>query len=288
MRKPSRASSEFSEFLSQPTEDADGRRTVELGRIQGEVSLRNVHYAHPDSAGILHDVSLTASPGTVTGVAGPSGAGKSTLVSLIASFYTPTAGVIVVDGVDLNTVNLGSYRSQLGLVTQDTFLFSGTIRENLCYARPDATEAQIADACRVAHIDEFLVKLDKGLETTVGERGVRLSGGQRQRIAIGRALLADPRILILDEATSSLDSTSEAIVRDGLAELMKGRTTFVVAHRLSTIMRADQILVMENGRIVERGTHESLCAARGLYLTLYTAQLGTSLDDDLQSAAAQA
>ena len=274
------------ELLSQPAEDADPRRTMELGRIRGDVRLDGVRFSYTPGIEVLHDISFAAPAGTVTALVGRSGSGKSTAVNLIASFYPPTAGEIFVDGVDLATVSLGSFRSQIGLVTQDTFLFSGTIRENICYGRPNTTADQISEACRVAHVDEFLARLEKGLDTEVGERGLRLSGGQRQRIAIARAVVVDPRILILDEATSSLDFTSEAIVRDGLVQLMKGRTTFVVAHRLSTIQEADQILMMENGRIVERGTHSSLCAAGGAYRSLYTAQLRAGTEDDLDSAVA--
>jgi subfamily B ATP-binding cassette protein MsbA len=205
---------------------------------------------------------------------GSSGAGKSTVSSLIAAFHTPTEGLVQVDGVDLSTVRLGSYRAHLGAVLQESFLFDGTIRENVAFARPGASEEDLRRACRIARVDEFTDKLENGYDTVVGERGVKLSGGQRQRVSIARAILADPRILILDEATSSLVSESEAMIQEGLAYLMKGRTTFVIAHRLSTIRRADQILVIEAGRIVERGTHASLYEARGRYYDLYTRQHG--------------
>jgi subfamily B ATP-binding cassette protein MsbA len=205
---------------------------------------------------------------------GPSGSGKSTIIGLIAAFYTPREGSIFVDGVDLSTVRLDSYRTQLGVVLQDTFLFDGTIRENVAFSRQGATEVQIREACRIARVDEFAESFEKSYDTVVGERGVKLSGGQRQRVSIARAILADPAILILDEATSSLDSESEALIQEGLAYLMKGRTTFVIAHRLSTIRRADQILVVEAGRIVERGRHESLYTLRGRYYDLYTRQHG--------------
>ena len=205
---------------------------------------------------------------------GPSGSGKSTIISLIAAFHKPDGGKITVDGVDLSTVRLSSYRTQLGVVLQDTFLFDGTIEENIAFARPGATHEQVIEACRIARVDEFAENFEEKYDTIVGERGVKLSGGQRQRVSIARAILADPRILILDEATSSLDSESEALIQEGLKYLMKGRTTFVIAHRLSTIRRADQILVVEGGKIVERGTHESLYALGGRYWDLYTRQHG--------------
>jgi subfamily B ATP-binding cassette protein MsbA len=205
---------------------------------------------------------------------GPSGAGKSTIIGLIAAFYTPTSGRVLVDGIDLSTVRLSSYRTQLGVVLQETFLFDGSIRENVSFSRPDASEEEMKAACRIARVDEFAESFPQGYDTVVGERGVKLSGGQRQRISIARAILADPRILILDEATSSLDSESEALIQQGLSYLMQGRTTFVIAHRLSTIRRADQILVIEAGRIIEQGTHESLYARGGRYFELYTKQHG--------------
>jgi ABC-type multidrug transport system fused ATPase/permease subunit len=208
----------------------------------------------------------------VTALVGPSGAGKSTIIGLIAAFYVPSKGQVLVDGVDLAAVKLSSYRTQLGVVLQETFLFDGTIRENVAFARPEATEAEILAACHIARVDEFAEGFEKQYDTVVGERGVRLSGGQKQRVSIARAILADPRILILDEATSSLDSESEALIQEGLRYLMRGRTTFVIAHRLSTIRRADQILVVEAGRIIERGTHESLYAEGGRYYDLYTKQ----------------
>jgi subfamily B ATP-binding cassette protein MsbA len=223
---------------------------------------------------VLFDVSFRSDPGTVTALVGPSGSGKSTIISLIAAFHAPNEGTITVDGVDLSTVRLNSYRTQLGVVLQDTFLFDGSIEENIAFARPNATKEQIREACRIARVDEFAEKFEKGYETIVGERGVKLSGGQRQRVSIARAILADPRILILDEATSSLDSESEALIQEGLNALMAGRTTFVIAHRLSTIRRADQILVVEQGRVVERGTHAELYALNGRYWDLYTRQHG--------------
>jgi len=213
-------------------------------------------------------------PGTVTALVGPSGAGKSTIIGLIAAFYKPERGRILGDGIDLATIKLSSYRTQLGVVLQDTFLFDGTIRENVAFARPDASEDEIMAACRIARVDEFAETFEKKYDTVVGERGVKLSGGQKQRVSIARAILADPRILILDEATSSLDSESEALIQEGLRYLMRGRTTFVIAHRLSTIRRAEQILVVEAGRIIERGTHQSLYALGGRYYDLYTRQHG--------------
>ena len=227
------------------------------------MAFEHVNFAYEAGKPVLHDVSFESLPGTVTALVGPSGSGKSTIISLIAAFHEPTEGLIRVDGTDLSTVRLDAYRTQLGVVLQDTFLFDGTIRENVAFARQDATDEQILAACRIARVDEFAEKFEKQYDTIVGERGVKLSGGQRQRVSIARAILADPRILILDEATSSLDSESEAAIQEGLAYLMKGRTTFVIAHRLSTIRRADQILVVEEGRIVERGTHESLYDLRG-------------------------
>jgi subfamily B ATP-binding cassette protein MsbA len=210
----------------------------------------------------------------VTALVGPSGSGKSTIIGLIAGFYKPQSGRILVDGVDLSHVRLDSYRNRLGVVLQESFLFDGTIRENVAFSRPDATEEDILRACRIARVDEFAERFADKYDTVVGERGVKLSGGQRQRISIARAILADPRILILDEATSSLDSESEALIQEGLAYLMRGRTTFVIAHRLSTIRRAEQILVVEEGEIIERGTHEQLLARGGRYFDLYTKQHG--------------
>ena len=262
------------EVLRERPEDADPRRTVATPTLGGEVVFDRVRFAYDAGKEVLDDVSFRAAPGTVTALVGPSGAGKSTIIGLVAAFHAPTDGAVLVDGVDLSTVQLGSYRTQLGVVLQETFLFDGTIRENVAFARPDAGDAEILAACRIARVDEFAERFEQQYDTLVGERGVKLSGGQRQRVSIARALLADPRILILDEATSSLDSESEALIQAGLAYLMRGRTTFVIAHRLSTIRRADQILVIEAGRIVERGSHEVLLAARGRYFELYTRQHG--------------
>ncbi len=262
------------EVLGESPEDRDPHRTVAMGPIRGEVVFDSVGFGYEDGKPVLHDVSFEARPGTVTALVGSSGSGKSTIIGLIAAFHTPDTGQVRVDGADLSTVRLDFYRTQLGVVLQDTFLFDGAIRENVAFARPGATGEQFIEACRIARVDEFAEAFEKKYDTVVGERGVKLSGGQRQRVSIARAILADPRILILDEATSSLDSESEASIQQGLAWLMQGRTTFVIAHRLSTIRRADQILVVEAGRIVERGTHASLLAAGGRYYDLYTRQHG--------------
>jgi len=262
------------EVLRERPEDQDPRRTVGLTVLRGEVVFEDVSFAYDGSRTVLDAISFRAEPGTVTALVGPSGAGKSTIIGLVAAFYIPTAGRVLVDDVDLSTVRLDSYRTRLGVVLQDTFLFDGTIRENVAFFRPQAPEEEILAACRVARVDEFAEAFEKGYDTVVGERGVRLSGGQKQRVSIARALLADPRILILDEATSSLDSESEALIQEGLAQLTRGRTTFVIAHRLSTIRLANQILVLEQGRIVERGTHASLYQLRGRYFEMYNKQHG--------------
>jgi ABC-type multidrug transport system fused ATPase/permease subunit len=262
------------EVLHERPEDASPNRTRTVDEIQGNVEFDHVSFAYDAGKEVLHDVSFRSEPGTVTALVGPSGSGKSTVISLVAAFHEPGEGKVLLDGQDLSTLRLDSYRTHLGVVLQDTFLFDGTIRENVGFARPSATEAEILDACRIARVDEFAEKFEKQYDTIVGERGVKLSGGQRQRVSIARAILANPRILILDEATSSLDSESEAAIQEGLAYLMKGRTTFVIAHRLSTIRRADQILVVEAGRIVERGTHDSLYDLHGRYYDLYTRQHG--------------
>ena len=262
------------EVLNEKMEDESAGRTVRLDRINGRVEFEDVGFAYDVNKPVLYGVGFQSEPGTVTALVGPSGAGKSTIIGLIAAFYVPTSGRILVDGIDLATVRLDSYRTQLGVVLQETFLFDGTIRENVAFARPTASEEEILAACRVARVDEFAEGFEKKYDTIVGERGVKLSGGQKQRVSIARAILADPRILILDEATSSLDSESEALIQEGLRYLMRGRTTFVIAHRLSTVRRADQILVVEAGKIIERGTHQSLYAAGGRYYDLYTKQHG--------------
>ncbi len=236
------------EVLIENPEDQDPNRTVKLGRLDGRVTFEGVDFSYETGKQVLYGVSFDSQPGTVSAFVGPSGAGKSTIIGLVAAFYVPSAGRVLVDGVDLAHVRLDSYRTQLGVVLQETFLFDGTIRENVAFARPNATEEEILAACRIARVDEFADNFEKKYETVVGERGVKLSGGQKQRVSIARAILADPRILILDEATSSLDSESEALIQEGLRFLMRGRTTFVIAHRLSTIRRADQILVVEAGK----------------------------------------
>jgi subfamily B ATP-binding cassette protein MsbA len=262
------------EVLEERPEDLDPERTVSLERVDGHIRFEDVTFEYESGKPVLHGITLDARPGTSTALVGSSGSGKSTLIGLVAAFAKPTTGRVTVDDVDLSTVRLDSYRSRLGVVLQDNFLFDGTIKENILFGRPDATDQQVLEASRIARVEEFASQFEKGLETVIGERGVRLSGGQRQRVAIARAILADPRILILDEATSSLDSESEAAIQEGLAALMRGRTTFVIAHRLSTIRRADQILVLEHGVIVERGTHAELLARKGRYFDLYTKQAG--------------
>src|SRR5579863_2790244 len=262
------------EVLDERPEDEDPRRMVTLADIVGELEFEKVNFAYEEGKPVLQDVSFLAQPGTVTALVGSSGSGKSTMIGLVAAFHVPLSGRVLVDGVDLATVRLDSYRTRLGVVLQESFLFDGTIRENVAFSRPYASEEEILAACRIARVDEFAVRFPEAYDTIIGERGVKLSGGQRQRVSIARAILADPRILILDEATSSLDSESEMLIQEGLAQLMRGRTTFVIAHRLSTIRRADQILVVEAGKIVERGTHAFLYAAAGRYRELYDKQHG--------------
>jgi subfamily B ATP-binding cassette protein MsbA len=252
------------EVLDETPEDEDPNRTVTLPLIRGEVDFQDVTFAYEQKKTVLHNIQFHSQPGTVTALVGSSG----------SAFHKPNSGKVLVDGIDLATVRLDTYRTQLGMVLQDSFLFDGTIRENVVFSKPDATEEEILRACAIARVDEFAEKFELKYDTIIGERGVKLSGGQRQRVSIARAILANPRILILDEATSSLDSESEALIQDGLSYLMQGRTTFVIAHRLSTIRRADQILVVEGGEIVERGTHRSLYELGGRYFDLYTKQHG--------------
>ena len=260
------------ELLNIQPEDDGTTRSIQIGTINGNIVYDQVSFEYEEGKPVLKDVSFTASPGSVTALVGTSGSGKTTIAGLAASYLTPTKGTLTVDDIDLSKVSLNSYRSQLGVVLQDDFLFEGTIRENVLFPRPGATEEQLHRAVRAAHVQEFTDRFEKGLDTVIGERGVKLSGGQRQRIAIARAILADPRVLILDEATSNLDTESEAYIQESLRSLMKGRTTFVIAHRLSTIRQADQILVVENGQIVERGKHEQLIEKKGRYFELYTYQ----------------
>ncbi len=260
------------ELRNETAEDQGEELRKPLRKVEGLIELRDVWFHYQEDTPVLRGVSLVARPGTSTALVGPSGSGKSTLIGLVAAFHRPTAGMLLVDGQNLAEVRLRDYRSHLGVVFQDNFLFDGTVLENIAYARPHATMEEILDAAKIAHCDEFVRRLPQGYDTVVGERGVKLSGGERQRVAIARAILADPRILILDEATSSLDSESEALIQEGLTQLMRGRTTFVIAHRLSTIRRADTILVLEQGQVVERGRHEELLALGGRYHALYTRQ----------------
>lgn len=262
------------ELLSMTTEADEDLERQPVERIRGDVAFDRVSFEYVEGEPVLREVSFSAPAGTTTALVGPSGSGKSTLISLVMAFNRPTRGRVLVDGRDLNDLRLRDYRSQLGIVLQDNFLFDGTVRDNIRFSRPDAPMAEVVRVARIAHCDEFIERFPQGYDTIVGERGVKLSGGQRQRIAIARAILADPGILLLDEATSSLDSESESLIQDGLRALQEGRTTFVIAHRLSTIIRADQILVLDGGEIVERGTHEELLALSGRYRQLYERQYG--------------
>jgi subfamily B ATP-binding cassette protein MsbA len=260
------------EIMNMTPEDDGTVRNIELENINGEIIFDNVSFAYEEGKDILKDINFTAMPGTVTALVGTSGSGKTTIAGIAASFLTPEIGKVTIDGNDMSKVTLNSYRSNLGVVLQDDFLFEGTIKENILFPRPDASEDRLLNAVKAAHVHEFTDRLEDGLQTLIGERGIKLSGGQRQRVAIARALLANPKILILDEATSNLDTESETFIQESLKELMKGRTTFVIAHRLSTIRQADQILVIENGEIEERGTHKELIDKKGRYFELYTYQ----------------
>jgi len=262
------------EIMAELEENKTPGRSLKMPPIHGTVQFESVEFAYDPEKPVLHGVAFEAQPGTVTALVGSSGSGKSTIISLLCAFHIPSSGRVLVDDMDLAKVDLDTFRSQLGVVLQDSFLFDGSIRENILFSRPEATEEQFLFACRTARVDEFAERFPEAYDTIVGERGVKLSGGQRQRLSIARALLAEPRILILDEATSSLDSESEAMIQAGLDQLMKGRTTFVIAHRLSTIRRADMILVVEEGRIVERGNHAELFAMKGRYYDLYMRQHG--------------
>jgi ABC-type multidrug transport system fused ATPase/permease subunit len=260
------------EIMNMESEANDEFRTIELDKIVGNVEFKDVSFSYEKGKEVVHNISFKADKGSVTALVGSSGSGKSTLASLVASFVNPDSGVITIDGTDISKVSLNSFRSQLGVVLQDDFLFEGTIRDNILFPRPNASEIEVLDAVNAAYVNEFSDRFDDGLDTLIGERGVKLSGGQRQRIAIARAVLANPRILILDEATSNLDTESEALIQKSLAELMKGRTTFVIAHRLSTIRQANQILVIEQGKIAEQGTHTELIESKGRYFELFTYQ----------------
>lgn len=260
------------EIMNMTAEDDNPDRTTELEKIHGDIRFQNVSFAYEEGKEVLHNISFSAPAGSVTALVGTSGSGKSTIAGLVASFLNPQEGKITIDKTDLSKMSLSNYRQYLGVVLQDDFLFEGTIRENILFPRPDASEEALLHAVKTAHVNEFTDRFEEGLDTVIGERGVKLSGGQRQRIAIARAVLADPKILILDEATSNLDTESEAYIQASLAELMKGRTTFVIAHRLSTIRQADQILVIEQGEIEEQGTHDELIALQGRYYDLFTYQ----------------
>lgn len=260
------------EIMLTASEEDDETRTEELGTIHGDIKFDNVSFAYEEDDDVVKNISFDAPAGSVIALVGSSGSGKSTIAGLAATFLNPREGKVTVDGTDLSKIKLKSFRRQLGVVLQDDFLFEGTIRDNILFPRPNASEEQLQAAVKAAYVNEFTDRFEKGLDTVIGERGVKLSGGQRQRLAIARAILADPRVLILDEATSNLDTESEALIQASLAELMKGRTTLVIAHRLSTIKKADQILVVEQGKIVERGNHDELIASEGRYYQLYTYQ----------------
>ncbi|MFC2103289.1 ABC transporter ATP-binding protein [Bacteroidota bacterium] len=260
------------EIMNMNPEDDETKRTETLKNVRGEIIFDNVSFAYEEGKEVINNISFRADPGTVTALVGTSGSGKSTIAGLAATFITPDSGKITIDGTDISSILLKSYRSNLGVVLQDDFLFEGTIRENILFPRPGATEVQLDSAVKAAHVKEFTDRFEDGLDTLIGERGIKLSGGQRQRVAIARAILADPKILILDEATSNLDTESETYIQASLKELMKGRTTFVIAHRLSTIRQASQILVIEKGKIEEQGTHNELIKKEGRYFELYTYQ----------------
>jgi len=258
--------------MNMTEEDDSSVRTVKLKELKGDIVFENVSFSYEENKEVLRNISFDSPAGSVTALVGSSGSGKTTIAGLAATFLNPISGKVTVDGIDLSSVNLSSYRSHLGVVLQDDFLYEGTIRENILFPRPNATEEQVQAAVKGAYVNEFTDRFELGLETVIGERGVKLSGGQRQRISIARALLADPKVIILDEATSNLDTESESFIQKSLQELMKDRTTFVIAHRLSTIQKADQILVIEDGNIVERGKHEALIEKQGRYFELFTYQ----------------
>jgi ABC-type multidrug transport system fused ATPase/permease subunit len=260
------------ELMNIPSESDNKNRTENLKSFAGNFKFDDVSFSYQDDKLVLHHINFEAPSGTITALVGSSGSGKSTIANLVASFLEPTSGKIYIDNVDLSTVLLDSYRKNIGLVLQDDFLFEGTIKENILFSKPTANDKEVNDSVKMAYVNEFTDRFENGLDTMIGERGVKLSGGQRQRVAIARAILANPKLLILDEATSSLDSESEMMVQESLKELMKGRTTFVIAHRLSTVKMAHQILVVEGGEIVERGTHDELINSKGRYFNLFTYQ----------------
>ncbi len=260
------------EILNTSTEETEDSNKINLDVFEGDIKFNNVSFSYDEKVPVLDNISFAMAPGTLTALVGTSGSGKSTIAGLTASFIQPSEGEILIDKVDMSTISLGSYRNHLGVVLQDDFLFEGTIRDNILFSKPDASEEEIRQAVNHAHVNEFTDRFPDHLDTLIGERGVKLSGGQRQRLAIARAILVNPRILILDEATSSLDTESEAFIQESLKYLLKGRTTLVIAHRLSTIRQADQILVIEKGQIAERGTHDELLERKGRYYELYTYQ----------------
>jgi subfamily B ATP-binding cassette protein MsbA len=260
------------ELLSLEEENNPTIRSKKIKRVKGDVTFKNISFSYDNQIEVLRDINFFAPQGSVTALVGSSGSGKSTIAGLVTAFSNPTVGQVLIDGIDLSTVDLSSYRSQLGVVLQDDFLYEGSIRENILFPRPNASEEDLQSAVKGAYVDEFADRFDLGLETVIGERGVKLSGGQKQRISIARALLANPKIVVLDEATSNLDTESEAFIQKSLGALMHNRTTFVIAHRLSTIQKADQILVIENGSIIEQGKHQELIAAKGRYYELHTYQ----------------
>ena len=260
------------EIMSMSPEEDESIRNIELDSIIGEVIFKDVSFSYLEDSEVIHNISFEAKKGSMTALVGTSGSGKSTIAGLTASFLNPNSGKITVDGIDLSKIKLSSYRKKLGVVLQDDFLFEGTIKDNILFPNPKASDKQLQDAVRAANVHEFTERFEDGINTLIGERGVKLSGGQRQRITIARAIIANPRILILDEATSNLDNESESLIQESLKTLMKGRTTFVIAHRLSTIRQADQILVIENGKIVEKGTHDKLLSVEGRYYKLHKYQ----------------
>lgn len=261
------------ELMNMTAEEDNAARTIELNTLKGDIEFKDVTFSYEEGKDVLHNINFKAPAGSVTALVGSSGSGKSTIAGLSATFLTPQKGKVTIDNQDLSKVRLSSYRQHLGVVLQDEFLFEGSIRQNIMFPRPNATEAELQNAVKAAYVNEFTDRFDDGLETLIGgERGVKLSGGQRQRLAIARAILANPKVIILDEATSSLDTESEALIQKSLSELIKDRTTIVIAHRLSTIRKADQILVIEAGHVVERGTHDELIALGARYYDLYTYQ----------------